>query len=52
MSEVAVLGIDLGKTSCSVAGMSAGGQVVFDEDVLELHERLAKPTPGRKRARL
>ncbi|WP_424140714.1 IS110 family transposase [Roseomonas chloroacetimidivorans] len=29
MSEVAVLGIDLGKTSCSVAGMSAGGQVVL-----------------------
>jgi transposase len=29
MSEVAVLGIDLGKTSCSVAGMSAEGQVVF-----------------------
>jgi transposase len=29
MSEVAVLGIDLGKTSCSVVGMSANGQVVF-----------------------
>jgi transposase len=29
MSEVAVLGIDLGKTSCSAAGMSAGGQVVL-----------------------
>lgn len=28
MSEVAVLGIDLGKTSCGVVGMSAGGQVV------------------------
>lgn len=29
MFQVAVLGIDLGKTSCSVAGMSAAGQVVF-----------------------
>jgi transposase len=29
MSEVVVLGIDLGKNSCSVAGMTAGGQVVF-----------------------
>lgn len=29
MSEVAVLGIDLGKTSCSVSGMSADGQVVL-----------------------
>ena len=29
MSEVSVLGIDLGKTSCSVAGMSANGQVVL-----------------------
>src|SRR5688572_8911503 len=29
MSEVAVLGIDLGKTSCSVAGISAAGQVVL-----------------------
>ena len=29
MSEVAVLGIDLGKTSCRVAGLSAEGQVVF-----------------------
>ena len=29
MSEVSVLGIDLGKTSCSVAGMSADGQVVL-----------------------
>ena len=27
MSVVAVLGIDLGKTSCSVVGMSAGGEV-------------------------
>lgn len=29
MVEVAVLGIDLGKTSCSVAGMSADGEVVL-----------------------
>ena len=29
MSEVSVLGIDLGKTGCSVAGMSAEGRVVF-----------------------
>jgi transposase len=29
MQEIAVLGIDLGKTSCSVAGMSASGQVVL-----------------------
>lgn len=29
MAEVAVLGIDLGKNNCSVAGMSASGQVVF-----------------------
>ena len=27
--EVSVLGIDLGKTSCSVTGMSASGQVVL-----------------------
>jgi transposase len=29
MLEVSVLGIDLGKTSCSVAGMSASGKVVL-----------------------
>lgn len=29
MSEVAFLGIDLCKTSCSVVGMSAGGRVVL-----------------------
>ena len=29
MTEVPVLGIDLGKNSCSVAGMSASGQIVF-----------------------
>ena len=29
MPEVAVLGIDLGKSSCSVAGLSAEGRVVF-----------------------
>ena len=29
MSEVSVLRIDLGKTNCSVAGMSASGQVVL-----------------------
>jgi hypothetical protein len=30
MTEVAVLGIDLGKTSCSVVGMSVGGRVARD----------------------
>lgn len=29
MADVAVLGIDLGKTSCSVVGMDAGGRVVL-----------------------
>ena len=29
MADVAVLGIDLGKGSCSVVGMDAGGRVVL-----------------------
>ena len=31
--QVAVLGVDLGKNSCSVVGLDAGGQVVFGATV-------------------
>src|SRR3954467_12399726 len=47
MSEAAVLGIDLGKTSCSVAGMSAGGKIVLRRRVARdgLPALLAKLPP-------
>ncbi len=38
MAEVAVLGIDLGKSRCSVVGLDAGGRIV-------LRRRVARAAP-------
>lgn len=46
MSDVAVLGIDLGKTSCSVAGLDAAGLVVLRRRVArEALEGLLRKLP-------
>jgi hypothetical protein len=47
MAEIAVLGVDLGKNSCSVVGLDAAGRVVLRR---RLHRdglvRLAAASPG------
>ncbi len=47
MTEIAVLGVDLGKNSCSVVGLDAGGRAILRR---RLHRdgvvRLAAGSPG------